>query len=217
MRWVASLVCASLVGLAARRSAACDFSPPPPHVLDTSEVGVDTAAPSTIGETTYSVTRGRGPERSGCGETASSCDDIGRIQLYVSDVSDDRTSVEKLGYRVEVVAGSLPGFAPPTTAVGAFNGNQLFFHWIDDADDEQESIDVTFRIRAVDLAGNEGPPRDVRVRDDGRSEGCRIATSSVDVSLPVFGAISALFWALSRRKTWTAKATSRGHSPRAAR
>lgn len=201
MRWGASVVCASLVVLGASPSAACDFSPPPSYVLDPSEVGVDKTAPSAIGETTHSVTRGRGPERSACSETSSSCDDIGGIQLYVSEVSDDRTSVDELGYRVELIAGHLPGFTPPTTPVGAYNGNQLFFHWSDDAEDEQESIDVTFRIRAVDLAGNEGPPREVRVRDDGRSGGCRIATSSVDVSLPLFGVLGALLWALARRKT----------------
>jgi hypothetical protein len=201
MRWTIPGAVLAFALASSARADACSFAGHEIHVLDDAEKTLDTTPPSAIGETTYSVTRGRGPERSGCSETSSSCDDIGGIQLYVSEVTDDRTSLEKLGYRVEVVAGSLPGFSTPTTAVRAFNGNQLFFHWIDDAEEEQESIDVTFRIRAVDLAGNEGPPRDVRVRDDGRSDGCSLATTSVDVSLPLFGAFVLLVWARSRRKT----------------
>jgi MYXO-CTERM domain-containing protein len=60
-------------------------------------------------------------------------------------------------------------------ATGAFGGNELVFWWADGASDDQEAIDFTLSIVAVDHAGNESAPKTVRVVAEGRG-GCAVAS-----------------------------------------
>ncbi len=201
-----AFVSALLVVAASRPAGACSWAGLPPFELDPKEEAVDVTPPSAIGSTTYSVERGRGPQKDGCGTSGSSCDDVGVITLHLGEATDDRTPDASLGYRVEVVSGKAPSDPSwPTAAVRAHEGRVLYFHWNDGGDDDQEPIDLTFRIRAVDLAGNEGPPLDVRIRDAGSSEdGCRTARGGVDLSWAV---ALALLGALRRsRRPWFAGA-----------
>lgn len=116
--------------------------------------------------------------------------------MYLGETTDDRTDAEHMGYRVEVVAGHAPSDPTwPTGPVRALGGT-LYFHWVDGGSDDQEAVDFTLRIRAVDLAGNEGPPSDVRIRDDGSSAGCRVAGAGVDLS---WSFVAALLFCLRRR------------------
>jgi hypothetical protein len=159
----------------ARDAAACDVAAPSPLVVDAAEKAVDHTPPSAPTGVTTSVRRGRGPQKQGCGATsATSCDDVGTITLAPT-ATDDRTPAAKLGYRVRLVAGALPaGASLPAGAVVPFQG-LLPITWIDGAEDDQEVIDFTVTLTAVDLAGNEGPASaPVHVTDPGGSAGCRV-------------------------------------------
>jgi hypothetical protein len=166
------------------RVDACSFGPHPTHEIDPAEQAADTTPPSEIGETTYSVQRGQGPQGGGCsGESVTSCDDIGSVSLQLGTVSDDRTGSSEMGFRLEVVDGALPsGLELPSGDVRAYPDGALTFHWTDGASDDQEAFDFTLSISAVDRGGNGGPPREVRVQDDGSSEGCAVKGSGVDLS-----------------------------------
>jgi hypothetical protein len=205
VRWVALGLVVACVVLCPVRADACSFGPLETHSLDESEKAVDSTSPTALGTSSYTVERGHGPERSGCTETASSCDGTGNITLYLGEVSDDRTPEEKLGFRVELVAGNAPSNSTwpsdpnaPSATVRAHVGRTLFLHFEDGEDEDQEAIDFTLRVRAVDLAGNEGPPTEIRIRDSGSDSGCRVASGSVDLS-PVFALLlGALAWARAR-------------------
>ena len=156
-----------------RASLACSFGSPQPLVLDPQAKASDTTPPSVPVAKVDSVRRGRGPTtNSDCSQSASSCDDIGSIDIAVT-ATDDQTPTDRMGYQVEVVAGRLPdGLALPTGPVLQMGGH-LYLHWIDGATDGQEPISFTLTIRAVDLAGNTSPPADVEVADIGGS-GCSL-------------------------------------------
>jgi hypothetical protein len=85
------------------------------------------------------------------------------------------TPVDRIGYRFTLVAGAFPaGFTLPSeTIVLLVSAGEMWLHWEDGATDDQESIDFTLQIIAVDAAGNESAPQTLRIRDD--QGGCRIA------------------------------------------
>ena len=98
--------------------------------------------------------------------------------------SDDQTAVENLGYQIEVATGRLPdGLVLPTGAVRTLGGN-LFLGWIDGASDDQEPLSFSLTIRAVDLAGNVGPPVTVTVADPGSGSGCVVAARPLPSTWP---------------------------------
>jgi hypothetical protein len=156
---------------------ACEFGGNRPHTVEPQAHAADASPPTAPIVTIQSIRRGKGPERQGCSQTASSCDDLGMIILQVS-ATDDQTETASLGYRIELVSGSLPSdLSLPETAVRPATSEGLLLYWGDGNTDEQEALDFTLSIRAVDLAGNEGPPTAVEVRDLG-SGGCSVARSS---------------------------------------
>lgn len=139
-----------------RSAEPCSFIGPTEHVIDDEESQVDTTRPEVPGVQLTGITRGTGPERSGCGEMASSsCDDIGVLTLEIAAPDDDRTSPDSMGYFFEF-EGTLPdGFVPPETAL-RLGPDGFVFTWIDGTRDNQEPIDMTITVSAVDLAGNMG-------------------------------------------------------------
>lgn len=151
---VLAVACASYGVI--RSAEPCSFIGPTEHVIDDEESQVDTTPPGVPGVQLTSITRGTGPESSGCGEMASSsCDDIGALLLEITAPEDDRTPADSMGYFFEF-EGTLPdGFMPLDTALRpGLDG--FVFTWIDGARDNQESIDMTITASAVDLAGNTG-------------------------------------------------------------
>ena len=158
----------------------------------------DGSPPSAPLVTVQSIQRGKGPEYQGCSQSASSCDDLGRIILQVS-ATDDQTEVASLGYRIELASGSLPsGLSLPATAVRPATSSGLVLGWNDGASDDQEALSFVLVIRAVDLAGNEGPPTSVAVRDAG-SGGCSVGGPSPLASPGALVAVLLVVVSLLRR------------------
>lgn len=169
---------------------ACSFAVNEAHALDLAEVGLDTQAPAAIAEVRTQIIRGRGDD---CG-AASSCDDLGRVELVVTAGGDDRTPAGSLGYRLVLVDGRLPRGASLPSEPARLSEGRLRIIWIDGASDDQESVSFTLSLIPIDLAGNEGPATTVRVRDAG--SGC----SAGRVELPVWVlAALALLYARRRR------------------
>ncbi len=158
---VAIIAAAGLVSMTSSGAAACSLAAPEPHTLDTAEQAVDTTPPDAPSLLELRVVRGQGPQSAGCGgSSATSCDDIGQIGLNLLAV-DDRTDTARIGYRITLAGGSLPsGLLLPDEAVrsNSANGEWIWLHWIDGATDDQERIDFSLTVIAVDLAGNESAP-----------------------------------------------------------
>src|SRR5688572_23423497 len=126
------------------------------HELDAAEQKIDRQPPVQVEARVVSVVRGTA--RGG-----STCDDLGFIVIELVRVDDDRTPREKLGYRITRIEGTLPesGMLPSfALRVIPVPGKPLQFTlvWVDGATDNQESIDFTLAVTAVDMAGNESVP-----------------------------------------------------------
>jgi MYXO-CTERM domain-containing protein len=184
-------------------ASACSIPAPSELVVDTAEQAVDHAAPATVATVGVAVQRGRAPKSEGCGSmAASSCDDLGIVTLTPTAPADDRTDASALGYRVRLVAGALPdGSSLWPKAVVPGVGGGLALVWIDGADDEQEPVDFTVTVAAVDRAGNEGPASaPVRVTDGGSSGGCRTRGAGDAASAGLVAMVVLAAGALARRR-----------------
>lgn len=162
----------AVVTLVAAEEAAqaCKLAVPRPLVLDPQSS--DTTPPSAPTATVGSIRRGKGPETNGCSQSASSCDDLGSIDIALT-ATDDQATLDTMGFQVEVTEGNPPQtMTLPTGPVLATAGH-LYLAWVDGATDEQESIAFAVAIRAVDLAGNLSPPTTVKVTSE--SSGCSVA------------------------------------------
>jgi hypothetical protein len=167
------LVAAGFLAVHARQASACSLAGAKPLTVDPQAQATDGTPPSTPVAKVDSIKRGKGPTgTSTCGMSASSCDDLGTIAIAVS-ATDDQTTSDQLGYRVELASGSLPGdLALPTTPILAMGG-YLYFHWLDGATDEQEDVSLSLAITTVDRAGNASPSSTVGIHSPG-SGGCSL-------------------------------------------
>jgi len=119
-----------------------------PHSLDPQH-STDVSPPGTV--TASSDVYYEDGDQGGCGTTT--CGGYGtHIRLGVS-ATDDRTSAERMGYQLTVVAGQPPiGIDLPTRPLISAYG-ELILHF--NADDRSFTFDL--EIRAIDLNGNIGP------------------------------------------------------------
>ena len=109
------------------------------------------------------------------------------------------TPRERIGYLFTLVSGSLPQGLELPGAVEPFAG-ELGFIWIDGRTNDQEPIDFTVRVVAIDLAGNESAPQMVRVTDDGDAGGgCAIGHARPYARGLVWVTVVALLLAARRR------------------
>jgi TPR repeat protein len=167
-------VLASLVVLvlaAEDHAQACTPAAPPEHELDPRARATDRQPPGAASVGEVRVRRGRGGSGGACG-------DLARIDLPLA-ARDDTTPPDRMGFKVELLAGKLPGGGSdahggptrivPTWTLGLTRG-LVWLYWFE-SDVDLMPLDVTLRITSVDLAGHEGPPIDVRVRDDGLAGG----------------------------------------------
>lgn len=133
------------------------------------------------------ISRGVGPIISGEFMTSTSCDDIGSIQFEI-DVRDNYYSPLELGYAiavVEVVAqGQLMVPSEPIVSGLADFRSGISWRWTDGAVDEQELIDLTVVLRAIDPAGNVSEPSEpVRIHHPGWVRGERIGREDSEIAI----------------------------------
>ena len=156
---------------------ACSIAAPTQHVVDPSMQATDQTAPMLPPIPDAQVTRGKGPKQEGCGQSASSCDDIGTITIAAL-ATDDVTDPSRIGYRFTYgsdVSSYLPsGFQPPAYAVEP-QGGFLMLNWLDGATDGQETLNFTLQVVAIDLAGNVSAPQTVRIFDNRNEPVCALA------------------------------------------
>jgi len=180
------MVMVGVLAAGAPRAEACSLAPLVEHEILEEERAVDTTPPEAVQGMTVSIKRGVGPTSSGCSQMASSCDDLGWIQLDPVGATDDRTEPAQLGFIIEKTAGTLPsGMRLPEGPVRAFEG--LTLSWIDGATDDQEGFNFTLDVMPVDLAGNVGEAFSVRIRNAPEDMACTVGRMNNN---------SGLVWAL---------------------
>lgn len=163
MRHAGLVVIGGLVTLLVgpRVARACEMTSPGKHQVDAAARAADHVAPGTPTLEAVSVTRGRSGSR-------GSCADSGMIKLRLR-ATDDHSRPFEMGYRVEIVRGALPAAAKAAVPQHAMRrvAGAIWMHWRESARD-LPPFDVTFKITAIDLAGNaSAAPLVVRVSDDG--------------------------------------------------
>jgi hypothetical protein len=95
----------------------------------------------------------------------TSCDSAAHLRLAVS-AEDDRTEARQLGWVIEVVDGESPAKVP-AGAIRA-HGGAVELSWFDEPGDDNRPFEVTYRVIAVDLAGNRSEPSEpITVRHPG--------------------------------------------------
>jgi len=181
---------AGLAGAAATPTPAraCSFAGPTPYVVDPSMQATDQVAPTLP---PLSVARlQRGKETEGC-SSVNSCDGIGTLAI-AGVATDDVTPATGIGYRFSVVAGALPpGFSLPAGPTQIpISSDQIWLNWDDGRTNDQESIDFTLQLVAIDRAGNESAPQTLRVTDD--TGGCAVAGQRVPYRGLAFAVVAAL-------------------------
>ena len=159
----------ALLGLTAcatfsRPASACSLPGFVPHQTD-STTG-DATAPGDLAALTYALTRSGNDDQSSCG-------DLAILTLNLEPPEDEQTPLEQLGFAI--AAESVPdGLILPDGPVRAPQGS-LTFAWPDDSSGGHGIVAFTLAVSAVDLAGNVGPPSELRVYDGGDTEACSVA------------------------------------------
>ena len=145
------------------RARACEIAAPQLHTIDPAQVGVDQTPPQLAQPTVAEVRNhdtGEGCLNHKCGSEHSA--------KLTNLATDDTTPVDRIGYRVTLVAGDASHFGTglSTPVLGDPDGG-LTVSW--DGDDD---FDLTAQLIAVDAAGNESAPRTVQISSGGG--GCSI-------------------------------------------
>jgi hypothetical protein len=177
-------VAACLLPLTAAEPArACSRIAQTPFAIDPAQQAVDRVAPDAIAQIGVSIARGSVPHCSNGECTSTSCDGVGSVFLELGPLRDDRTPSERMGVLLEVVEGQAPAGLMPSSALGAGPDGHLTLLWGDDLSTVGQPIDFKIVARAVDAAGNTGPPSEpVRIHHDG------IAVAERDGSTPACSA-----------------------------
>jgi hypothetical protein len=165
-----------LVGAA----GACSLAGPQAFVVDPGE-GRAPARPEVV---EVVVKRGVGPRPDGCGEVATSCDDLGWIGVTVADVGPD------VGFVVRRASGELPAdpFEEPQAGTVVDGGRWLdVVAWIDGATDDQEPVEAEVEVVAVSRAGVESEPVLVPLVDPGAAAGSSCTASGRPVGMLAMG------------------------------
>jgi hypothetical protein len=81
----------------------------------------------------------------------------------------------------------------PKTAVRA-TGTDLWLHFVDGAEDEQESIGFVLRVSAVDGAGNKSAPVHVAVSHEGSGGSCAFGRNGVRWGWAIVAVAGTMMW-----------------------
>ena len=143
------------LALQPRIVTACVLEPTLPHRSDPTLQQIDTAgprAPVVVAAAAY--------RRSGmtCGQdvcVANNCGDLGGVAVDLEAGLDDRTPSNRLGYRLELVAGEVPEQLRSRLGVNLAGPTPVRLHL---AFDQVPAVNATLRIIALDEAGNESAP-----------------------------------------------------------
>jgi hypothetical protein len=137
---------------------ACSVVGPVPHQVNPALAATDTAAPALTEQTkveAFIFDSGN----SGCG-SHSSCEGIAMINLKVS-VLDDQSPPERIGYRLNVVGGTVPpGIGLPQFDTVAFN-DIIAIPWSPSLSGESFRFELS--VAPIDEAGNVGDTQRVVV------------------------------------------------------
>ncbi|MCB9684949.1 MAG: hypothetical protein H6738_15475 [Alphaproteobacteria bacterium] len=132
----------------------------------------DVSAPRAGEVLSWTITRGRKPAASGT--TADSCEEIGIIEVAMQRPADDTDTDDTVGYLPVIREGDTPdGMVLPDTPLSGPNVRIL---WNDGAVNQQDAIEFTLNLIAVDTAGNVGgSSEDIEIFDDGVGAACDVA------------------------------------------
>ena len=154
----------------ANPAAACSLAAPPTLPIDASRS--DGQGPAAPAVEVASIKRGVGPTRVLGGMQVTSCDDIGWIELRF-DPAGDASADGGLGFVFDVAEGAGEGVPEGLTLwQEPVVGGSTTLSWIDGATDDQEPLDFTLLVTAVDAGGDEGETVEVHVLDGGGTAGC---------------------------------------------
>lgn len=182
-------------------SRACSIPANSDHQLDPDEIGVDQEPPSKVSVVDYYYAR---PDN-----VDGYCWGMAFVTLNISPATDDRTDAGHMGYLLGGTGDSWPegfGFGghddlgPVRADYGLSTYDTLYLNWADMTDDGSQTIDFSFTISAVDLAGNQGPPSDpIRIYDPGSAGGCATGGNG-DLSTAIVFAFVLICYFISQRK-----------------
>jgi hypothetical protein len=146
------------------RARACDPWVPSEQTLDPAQVGVDQTPPQ-LAQPSVSELHKNDPGGAGCTPKCGS----DHSAMLTNLATDDTTPVDKIGYRVALVAGAAAnlstGLRNDIAVLATPVGLRVFW----DGDDD---FDFTIQVMAVDAAGNESAPRTVQISSGGG--GCSV-------------------------------------------
>ena len=177
------------------RARACSIALRQEHTIDPAQVGVDQTPPQlaqpTVAELHNNETGGAGCQPK-CGSDHSA--------RLTSLATDDITPVDRIGYRVTLVAGAAPGLNTGRLGAVLAGPDGLAVFWNGDDD-----FDFTVQVIAIDAAGNESAPRTVQISNGG---GCSVGHRRASDGLAL--AILALVLARARARPASRRA-ARSH------
>lgn len=189
MRWF--LLVASGIAWASP-ALACSF--PGPTEFEIVANAADQTAPSMPQVQVVEVKRGDDwNSDEGCGgDDLSTCTGIAFLKLELSS-SDDLTSSEALGFRIDDPSARLQG-AGKLLALDRDSHLTLFLNGTDNGDHD---LKFELLITAVDKAGNESAPTSLTTSSDG-SKHCQLARDLPGGALSTLALLGLLSW--SRRR-----------------
>ena len=189
-------VCGALSGVASE-AWGCSVAELRPHQADPLLAPEDETPPPPVTELKARVLRGRLP--GGCADEASSCDDLGFVNLTFEPPADPETPPGLMGYIIVASDGAPPeSLNLPDGPVRPDFGGQLSLVW-NDRESVRDALDFTLTVFPVDQVGNVGEGTDVRVRDP-ETPSCRLAPGAGSGSAPWVLLVVGLGWAASRRR-----------------
>ncbi len=174
------------------RARACSIALRSEHTIDPAQVGVDQTPPQ-LAQPTVAELHNNESVGGGCQPKCGS-DHSARLTNLATD---DLTPVDRIGYRVTLVAGDAPDLHTGRTgAVLADPDGSLVVFW--DGDDD---FDFTAQVIAIDAAGNESAPRTVQITSGGGgcSVGHRRASDAFALAVLALALASARARPLRRR------------------